>query len=148
MANKVFFDLNIIIDVLDSTRPRHEPSKSVLKKAVETDCEIVISSDMLTNFFYICQKKFNCHKMTNALSFIMTNFIVLDFSGNIIESSMRTYEEMCNNGKNADFEDLLQLICAKQNGCLVFVTEDKEIKENGVFDKVLNSEEFLSYVHP
>lgn len=146
MANKAFFDLNIIIDVLDSTRPRYELSKSVLKKAVEADFEIAISSDMLTNFFYICQKKFNCHKMTNALSFIRTNFVVLDFSGSIIESAMHTYEEMCNKGKNTDFEDLLQLVCAKQNGCSFFVTEDKEIKEIGVFDKVLSSEEFLSYV--
>lgn len=145
MGNRIFIDLNIVIDVVDSNRQRHESSKAVLRKAIKEDFEMIVSSDMLTNFFYICQKKFDCRNMTKALSFIRSSFVVLEFSHNIIDEAMTEYSRICDNGKSADFEDLLQVVCAKKNGCLMFISEDNGIREIGIFDKVLNSEEFLAY---
>jgi len=146
MANSIFFDLNIIIDVLDKNRPRFENSKAALQKAIEDEFEIAMSSDMLSNFYYICQKKFNCQNMTNAFVFLKENFVILEFSQDVIQSAIKRYEELCTEGKEGDFEDLLQISCAIAGGCALFVSEDKNLKGLELGIKVLSCDEFLGDV--
>ena len=42
MGNRIFIDLNIVIDVVDSNRQRHESSKAVLRKAIKEDFEMLV----------------------------------------------------------------------------------------------------------
>lgn len=46
--------------------------------------------------------------------------------------------------KNLDLEDLLQCLCAKENGCGYLITNDKKFCDCGV--KVMSSVEFLNVV--
>lgn len=146
MANRIFFDLNIIIDVLDKDRPRFQNSKAALQKAIEDEFEIAMSADMLSNFYYICQKKFDCQDMTKMLLFLMENFVILEFSQDVIESAIKRYEELCTEGKEGDFEDLLQISCAIAGGCSLLVSEDKKIKGLELGTKILSCDEFLGNV--
>jgi predicted nucleic acid-binding protein len=128
---KVFVDLNVILDVLDATRSRHTKAKEVLSRAIENDDTLVMSVDMLTNFFYICHKKFDCHQMLNYMAFIQETFVLCDFSKQTLETAMAEYENICHaQNHHADFEDLLQLACAKEQHCTIFLTEDKGIKDH------------------
>jgi predicted nucleic acid-binding protein len=143
MANKIFLDLNIVIDILDNERVRHEVAKECVKKAINDDFEICISSDMVTNLFYICRKKFDCHKMLNIMALIRQNFTILEFTEETIDSALDAYRRLCDDGKSGDFEDLLQLSCAAKSGCEAVISEDRQIKEMGFGVKIFSSQEFL-----
>jgi predicted nucleic acid-binding protein len=146
---KVFVDLNVILDILDAVRPRHALAKKALGQALEREDVLMMSMDMMTNFFYICHKKFDCHQMQKYMTFIQETFVLCDFTHQTLDLAMSEYSALCQKeNRHADFEDLLQLACAKAQGCDYFLTEDKAIATSAKGVKVLSLAEFSKrHVH-
>ena len=116
---KLYFDINIVLDMIDSSRHNHGKSIKLLKKFGIEEYRMYISEDMLSIIYYISKDK------TSTLEFF-ENIIYIDwhisaFGINVVKNATRKALQ-----ENLDLEDLLQCLCAKENHCDLFITQDKK----------------------
>ena len=133
MENRVFFDTNVILDIIDSNRQSHKLAMRVWERVVAEGFDIVISEDMLSTIFYINEDK---KYVLDFFNFIQNRWYVVAFGKKVIENAINLSLE-----KNLDLEDVLQCFCAKENSCDVFITNDKKFYDCGI--KIETVEEFL-----
>ena len=131
---KVFLDTNIVIDILDSKRPKHLNATKLLEYLIINDIEIVISADMLSTIFYIVKDK---KRTLNFYTVILEDWIVVSFGKDIIKKAIELSLE---NG--LDLEDTLQCLCAKENGCYALITHDDKFYNCGI--DILTTDQFLN----
>jgi predicted nucleic acid-binding protein len=132
-AKKIFFDINIVLDIIDISRKNNILAKKLWNLAVINNYEIVISEDMLTTIFYINSDKQYC---LNFFDLISKRWNIISFGNKVISSAINLALE-----NNLDLEDTLQCLCAKENECDVFITSDKKFYNCGV--EIQNTKEFL-----
>jgi predicted nucleic acid-binding protein len=135
MANKIFLDTNIVADIIDKTRSEHKKTLDFLEYLILEDYTICISEDMLTTLFYILKEKRNTLKFFENLIFV--DWSVLTFGLDTIKSATSLSLE-----HDLDLEDVLQCLCAKENGCDVLITNDKNFYDCGI--KIMIIKEFLA----
>jgi predicted nucleic acid-binding protein len=131
--NKIYFDINVIISLLDSKRENHFNAKKLLKKVIDNNFQVVISEDMLSTIFYIVKDK---KSVLNFFKVIEQKWIISGFGNDVINEAIKV--SLTN---NLDFEDVVQCLCAKQNGCSFLITDDNRFFDCGI--KIYNIEEFL-----
>ncbi len=134
---KVFLDSNIILDFLDHTRPTHEDAKQIVHHLIMNDIETYLSEDMLTTIYYISKDK---TKVLEFFETILQIWKAMPFGLVTILEAIA----MCKNDTGKDFEDVVQCLAAKTNGCGVLVTNDKQFAQCGI--EIMNSSEFLKRI--
>lgn len=134
MGNKVFFDTNVILDIIDSSRQSHKYALGVWEKSVTEGFDIVISEDMLSTIFYINEDK---QYALEFFKFIQNKWHIVSFGKKVIETAIKLSLK-----KGLDLEDSLQCLCAKENSCDLFITNDKKFYDCGI--KIVSTEEFLN----
>jgi len=116
---KIYFDTNIVLDMIDPSRHNHGKSIKLLKKLGLQEYQMYISEDMLSTIYYISKDK------TSTLEFfeniIYIDWSILAFGTTIIKNATQKALQ-----KKLDLEDLLQCLCAKENGCQLLITNDKK----------------------
>lgn len=122
--NRVFLDTNIIIDILDTKRPFNAKAKRLIKILTLKEFEMAISEDMLSTIFYIVKDK---RAVLKFLRSILDKWLIFPYGEKVIKESIELAYE-----KGLDLEDVLQCICAKQNGCSYFLTSDKKFFTCGI----------------
>ena len=136
MESKVIFlDANIILDIIGTNRLKHNEAKELWKIVVFKNIEILLSEDILTNIFYISKEK---RKVLEFFKLIQHRWKIVPFGKDIIKKAIDLSLE-----KDLDLEDVLQCLCAKENGCKVFISNDKKCYDCGI--EIMNCEEFLNY---
>jgi len=139
--NKIFFDTNILLDILIPDRPNHNLAIKALLKVGQKYDILSTSEDILTTIEYIATKnKISCEKIYSFFYKLEKNFEIYNFS-KILEKSLEIYYKSCQNGNKLDFEDLLQIQCAIKNSCDVFLTEDRELSKMGFDIEILSLSE-------
>ena len=134
MQNKIFLDINIILDILDSSRPNHQNAIKIWEISVVKKYQICISEDMLSTIFYINRDK----KVTlEFFKTIQKRWTIAMFGKKVIADAIELSLE-----KDLDLEDALQCICAKENGCNILITNDKKFYDCGIL--IMSAEKFLS----
>jgi len=123
--SKIYFDTNIVLDMIDPSRHNHSNSIQLLKTLGLQECQMYISEDMLSTIYYISKDKTSTLEFFENIIFI--DWSILAFGANVIKNA--TQEAL---QKNLDLEDLLQCLCAKENNCDLFVTSDKKIYDCGM----------------
>jgi len=136
MVNRVFFDTNVVLDIIDSSRKSHKNALKVWEQSVYEGFNIVISEDMLSTIFYINEDK---QYALEFFKFIQNEWHIAGFGKKVIEHAISFSLEKC-----LDLEDILQCFCAKENGCGIFITNDKKFYDCGI--KILSIEEFLGEI--
>jgi len=126
--NKIFFDANILLDILLPGRVNH--SKAI--KAYENICDrydiLATSENILTTIEYIANKHgTSCETIGQFFISMQENFEIYSFA-DILSDSLDIYRQVCKENKKIDFEDLLQLQCAINNSCTAFITQDRGIQ--------------------
>ena len=125
MENSLYFDTNIVIDLLDSTRPIAKDSFAIMQRATMEGRSIYINSDTVTNAFYILskQKKYTHPELIKLLKKVVNLFEVVPVEQKEVLEALT----LCEDEKSAykDYEDALQYVCAKKAGASVIVTNDK-----------------------
>lgn len=113
---KAFFDLNIILDVLQNREPFYEASAQLLAYAETGKIQGFIAPHSLTTLFYLIAKDQSAAKaratITNLLQFISAAKI----DQSTIEQAMSL--------SYRDFEDAVQMISALQCKADYFVTRN------------------------
>jgi predicted nucleic acid-binding protein len=120
----IFLDANVILDFLDSLRPRHTIAKNLFLVIQKQDIKIMISEDMLTNIFYIYKDKV---KALQFFQIIQYKWIISSFGNNVIHQALDLSIQY-----NLDLEDALQCLCAKNNNCDIFITNDIAFHNCGI----------------
>ena len=131
---KLFLDSNIVLDFLDSARPTHQDAIKIFQYIITNNIETYLSEDMLTTIYYISKDK---QKVLEFFEKIMQLWKIVAFEQNTINEAIT----ICKNNSTEDFEDVLQSLAAKRNGCHIVVTNDKKFYKCGV--DILNSKEYL-----
>lgn len=124
MLSKIFLDINIVLDMMDSSRLNHSKSLELIEFCVIQDIDLCISEDMLSTIFYINSDK------TYTLKFfqqIIKKWNILPFGIDTLESAI----EFCMQNQ-CDLEDALQCMCAKNNNCDILLTSDKKFVDCGI----------------
>lgn len=140
--SKIFFDANILLDVLIPNRPNHLKAIEVYDTVCERYDVLATSENILTTIEYIASRNgTDCEVVWKFFNSLKQNFELYNFS-EILEESLKIYRDACKNKKKIDFEDLLQLASAIKNNCQVFITEDKAIGKLDLGIEVLTLSDF------
>ncbi len=132
--SKIFLDANIIIDLMVPTRETHTVALELLKYLTSGNYQIVISEDILSTVFYVVKEK---KKALNFFKTIQSKWHIVPFGAEVIQNAIEVSLE-----KSLDLEDVLQCLCAKENGCSALITNDKKFVDCGV--AIYTTDEFLS----
>jgi len=113
---KAFFDLNIILDVLQSCEPFYEASARLLSYAETGKIQGFIAPHSLTTLFYLFAKDQSPTKARATITNLLQFLSVAKIDQSTIEQAMSlTYR---------DFEDSVQMIAAVQCKADYFVTRN------------------------
>ena len=124
MNKNLFLDVNVVIDFLDSSRTQHSQAVELVKYSTINSYEVFISEDMLTTIYYILKDKQATLKFFKT---IIKRWNITSFGVDVINSGI---DISLKNG--LDLEDILQCLCAKKNGCDIFITNDKQFYNCGL----------------
>ena len=131
--SKVFLDINIVIDIIDITRPNNKIATKLLYNLTSNDVNIVISEDMISTIYYIIKDK---KRTLEFFTVIQKYWIISIFGKELIGNAIKLSLE-----QELDLEDLLQCLCAKENNCQILITNDKKFYDCGI--EILTAESFL-----
>ena len=130
--SKIFFDANILLDILLPSRPNHEKALGVYAQICDSYSVLATSENILTTIEYIASKNgTSCETIGRFFLALSENFELYGFT-DILHDSLHIYQDACKKQMKLDFEDLLQLQCAVHNGCTTFITQDKGIHKLNV----------------
>jgi predicted nucleic acid-binding protein len=133
MIKKIYLDINIIIDLVDITRPTHKDSQSLIRYALINEISIVISEDMISTIFYIVKDK---QSVLKFLKVIVEEWQIVSFGQDVINDAIDT-----SIASGCDLEDIMQCLCAKKHSCDILITNDKDFYSCGV--ECMNTSKFL-----
>jgi len=125
MENNIYFDTNIFIDLMDSTRP-YALGSMALNRAYIAEGKIVhINSDTITNAFYVMSKNkvYTPKELLVLFKKMVSLFKVVAIEEKEVIMALSLCEDESTDFK--DYEDALQYVCAKKVGAELIVTNDK-----------------------
>lgn len=131
---KIFLDTNILIDYYTGRMEDGVAEKIVI--AGDAPCfQLCISVLTGVNVMYVT-KKFN---RPISASLLRRMFTILPMTASQWEKSLVS--------DIADPEDALQMACAEENACQVFITRDRHIRNTqSAMLKILSPEEFIAEI--
>lgn len=112
---RVFLDTNIILDLL-LERDGFEDSLELFSRQEEGGLHLCTSILSMANIAYVYRKTVGSHLVSPNLKYLSALVEVLPMDGEMLQ------EAIFAEGK--DFEDNLQLACARKAGCGCFVTRN------------------------
>jgi predicted nucleic acid-binding protein len=134
----LFFDTNVIIDVLQNREPFSNVASRLLDYGDKGQLNIYISALSYSNIYYILRKTCSHKEMISLLKDIQAISITMNVTGDIISEAIASGMK--------DFEDAIQLNTALSNKKIqAIVTRDpKGFKNSDI--SVLTPEEALSII--
>jgi len=128
MIKSLFFDANIILDMIDSDRGNVERVKTLVYNALMKDISLYTSCDILSNVYYVGRKKLAKNILVEEMLRIVEIFDIVAIDKSLAKKAL--LENQIN--LPFDFEDLLQSQCAITSECDLIVTNDKKFVESEV----------------
>lgn len=117
MVNKILIDTNVLLDYLLTREPFYKEAKEVVRTCTEGDVKGCIAAHSISNMFYILRKDYNMEERRE----ILTNLcIIFDVEG---IDKVKLLSGL-HNEDFYDFEDCLQMECAKEYGAEYIVTRN------------------------
>ena len=128
MIKKIFFDANIILDMIDSDRGNVDMVKKLVYNALMKDILLYTSCDILSNVYYVGRKKLAKNILVEEMLRILKIFDIVAIDKTLAKKAL--LENQMNHA--LDFEDLLQQECAEVTQCDLIVTNDKKFVKGAV----------------
>jgi predicted nucleic acid-binding protein len=135
---KIFIDTNVVLDVLARREPFYEASRGVWELVEKTEVRGYLSAASITDVFYILRKHLGPQGAYDTVSKLLLVFLVASVSEKDIRMALVL------GGK--DFEDALQVVCAKRIRADYLITRDKGDFADSEGIKIVTPEEFLKVV--
>lgn len=117
MENKILIDTNVLLDYLLEREPYFENAKKIVALCVEGKVKGCIAAHSICNMFFILRKDFSSKERREILFTLCSIFDVEGINKQKILSGLVNEEFL-------DFEDCLQMECAKAYGADYIVTRN------------------------
>ncbi len=117
MVNKILIDTNVLIDYLLEREPFFDDAKGVILSCAEGNVKGCIAAHSIPNMFFILRKDYNAKERRDVLFSLCTIFDVEGIDKVKLLAGLL-------NEDFTDFEDCLQMECAKSYGADYIVTRN------------------------
>ena len=117
MAYRILIDTNILLDYLLEREPFFEDAKNVILSCIDGNTKGCIAAHSIPNMFFILRKDYNAKERREILLNLCTIFDVEGIDKSKLLSGLA-------NENFSDFEDCLQMECAKSYGAEYIVTRN------------------------
>ncbi len=117
MVNKILIDTNILLDYLLEREPFFEDAKEVILSCTNGKVKGCIAAHSIPNIFYILRKDYNAKERREVLLNLCKIFDVEGIDKAKLISGLSNEDFL-------DFEDCLQVECAKAYGADYIVTRN------------------------
>ena len=117
MVSKILVDTNVLLDYLLGRDPFFEDAKKVILSCTEGDTKGCIAAHSISNMFFILRKDYTAGERREILSSLCTIFNVEGIDKAKLLAGLANEEFF-------DFEDCLQMECAKSYGAEYIVTRN------------------------
>lgn len=117
MANRILVDTNVLLDYLLTREPFYEDAKKIVHACVEGTVRGCIAAHSISNMFFILRKDYNAKERREVLVNLCSIFDVEGIDKAKLLSGLQ-------NEVFSDFEDCLQMECAKAYNAKYIVTRN------------------------
>lgn len=117
MTDKILIDTNVLLDYLLEREPFFEDAKDIILSCTEGNTKGCIAAHSISNMFFILRKDYTIKERREILSSLCTIFDVEGIDKSKLLSGLE-------NEEFSDFEDCLQMECAKSYGADYIVTRN------------------------
>lgn len=117
MVNKILIDTNVLLDYLVEREPFYEDAKNVVLTCTEGNTCGCIAAHSIPNMYFILRKEFSSEERRQLLSNLCEIFDVEGIDKDKLLAGLE-------NENFSDFEDCLQMECAKNYGAEYIVTRN------------------------
>ena len=117
MASKILTDTNVLLDYLLTREPFYEDAKKVILKCTEGEVKGCIAAHSIPNMFFILRKDYDAKDRREILCSLCKIFEIEGIDKAKLVSGLE-------NEDFSDFEDCLQMECAKAYGAEYIVTRN------------------------
>ena len=132
---KAFIDTNLVLGVLAERSPFYETSARIWELVESRDLEGYLSATSITDLFYILNKQLGPEKAYHFVNKIMMVFDITSVSQADIRKALNLGFQ--------DFEDAIQLVCAKKIGAAYLITRNTKDFQQAEGIEVVDPETFL-----
>jgi predicted nucleic acid-binding protein len=119
METKILIDTNVLLDYLLTREPFYEDAMRIIHLCKDEDIKACIAAHSIPNMFFILRKDYSVDERRKLLISICTIFDVEGIDRDKLVSGLK-------NEDFSDFEDCLQMECAKAYGADYIVTRNTE----------------------
>ena len=138
MNRKIFIDSDIILDLLCKRDPFYSFAAEVFTLGDTKKIELVTTSLVFANVFYILRKLLGIEKAKELLRKLRIIISVVSVDEKVVDLAL--------NSKFTDFEDGLQYFTARENNIKIILTRNvKDYKEKELL--IQTPEEYLKSVN-
>lgn len=117
MANRILIDTNVLLDYLLTREPFYEDAKKIVQICVEGRVKGCIAAHSISNMFFVLRKDYNVGERREVLLNLCTIFDVEGIDKGKLLSGLQ-------NEDFSDFEDCLQMECAKAYNAEYIITRN------------------------
>lgn len=130
MVNKILIDTNVLLDYLLTREPFYENAKKVVLMCVEGKIKGCIAAHSISNMFFILRKDYNVGERRELLLNLCSIFDIEGIDKDKLLAGLQ-------NENFTDFEDCLQMECAKVYGAEYIVTRNVDDFEMSEINAIL-----------
>ena len=133
MANKILLDTNILLDYLLMRNPFYNDASEIVKRCVDGNYKGCIAAHSISNMFYILRKTYSIEERREILLSICEIFDVIGIDKIKLIMGLE-------NEDFSDFEDCLQMECAKDYGAKYIITRNIDDYKKSEIKAILPSD--------
>jgi predicted nucleic acid-binding protein len=132
---KIFFDTNILLDIIEQRAPHFQSSREALLLCDERGDEMIIAWHSISNAFYIYAKKAGQEKANEALEDTLSYMTVATVGQT---EALKAFQLGL-----SDLEDAMQVVSAEAAAARYFITRDPSGFVNSPI-AIISPEEFVA----
>jgi len=117
MVSRILVDTNVLLDYLLTREPYYEDAKKIVIACAEGKVNGCIAAHSISNMFFILRKDYSIEERRAVLTNLCKIFDVEGIDKVKLLAGLQ-------NGEFSDFEDCLQMECAKAYGAEYIVTRN------------------------
>ena len=117
MVSRILVDTNVLLDYLLTREPYYEDAKKIVIACAEGKVNGCIAAHSISNMFFILRKDYSIEERRAVLTNLCKIFDVEGIDKVKLLAGLQ-------NGEFSDFEDCLQMECAKTYGAEYIVTRN------------------------
>lgn len=133
MVNRILIDTNVLLDYLLTREPFYEEAKEVVLTCTQSNTKGCIAAHSIANMFYILRKDYSAKERREILFNLCRIFDIEGIDRIKLLAGLQ-------NEEFSDFEDCLQMECAKAYGAEYIVTRDVEDYKTSEIKAILPKE--------